>query len=99
MSLIVYLLVLALSGLVVGALARLLLPGPDPMGIGATILVGVAGTLLAGLLAMAVFDGRGGGGILLSVLFATLIVYAIRRSRGGTLGDPMGRRRGVAGRR
>ena len=92
MSLIVYLLVLVLTGLVVGALARLALPGPDPMGIGTTILVGIAGSLAAGLLAYAIFDGRRGGGILLSVLFSTLIVYAIRRSRGGSLGDPLGRR-------
>ncbi len=33
MSLIVYLIAIALSGLVVGALARLALPGPDPMSI------------------------------------------------------------------
>jgi uncharacterized membrane protein YeaQ/YmgE (transglycosylase-associated protein family) len=88
-----YLLLLVLSGLVVGALARLALPGRDPMGIGVTILVGIAGSLAAGMLAYAVFDERHGGGILLSVLFSTLIVYAIRRSRGGTLTQPAGRPR------
>ena len=95
MSLIAYLLLLVVSGLIVGALARLALPGRDPMGIGATILVGVAGSLAAGMFAMAVFDGRRGGGLLLSVLFATGIVYAIRRMRGGTLSDPLGRRHRV----
>ena len=77
-----YLLLLALSGLVVGGLARLALPGPDPMGILATIGIGMAGSFLAGLVAYAVFDERRGPGLLLSVLFATLLVYLVRRSRG-----------------
>ena len=59
MDLIVYLIALALSGLVVGALARLALPGPDPMGILATIGVGLAGSFIAGLLTMAIW-GRNG---------------------------------------
>jgi uncharacterized membrane protein YeaQ/YmgE (transglycosylase-associated protein family) len=86
-SLIAYLVVLLVTGLVVGALGRLALPGPDPMGIGTTILVGIGGSLLAGLVGWAIF-GRNGGGIVLSVLFATGIVYLIRRGRGGTLSDP-----------
>lgn len=92
MSLVVYLFLLVLSGLVVGALGRLALPGPDPMGIGATILIGIAGSFLAGLVALALFHGQRGGGLLLSVLFATGLVYLVRRSRGGTLRDPLGRR-------
>lgn len=50
--------VLALEGLVVGALARLALPGPDPMSIWMTIGLGLAGTFAAGLLTYA-FWGRG----------------------------------------
>ena len=87
MGLIVYLIVLALGGLVVGALARLALPGPDPMGIGTTILIGIAGSFLAGVLTWLIF-GRGYGGIILSVAFATGIVYLVRRSRGGSLTEP-----------
>jgi uncharacterized membrane protein YeaQ/YmgE (transglycosylase-associated protein family) len=87
MGLIAYLIVLALVGLFVGALARLALPGRDPMGILATIGVGLAGSFLAGLVSWAIW-GRNGGGIVLSVLFATGIVYLIRRSRGGTLTRP-----------
>lgn len=82
-----YLLALVVVGLVVGALARLALPGPDPMSVGQTILVGVAGSFLAGLLVWAVY-GRGGAGIVLSVLCSTGIVYLIRRSRGGSLTSP-----------
>ena len=87
MSLIAYLILLVLSGLVVGALGRLALPGPDPMSIGETILIGIGGSFLAGLVTWLIF-GRGYGGIVLSVAFATGIVYAISRSRGGTLTDP-----------
>jgi|SRR4051794_21373089 uncharacterized membrane protein YeaQ/YmgE (transglycosylase-associated protein family) len=87
MGLLVYLIFLALSGLVVGALARLALPGPDPMGIGMTILVGIAGSFIGGLLTMLVFH-RGGAGIVISVACATAIVYLMRRSRGGSLTDP-----------
>lgn len=87
MGLIVYLILLALSGLVVGALGRLALPGPDPMSIPQTILIGLGGSFLAGLVSALLF-GRGAGGIVLSVAFATGIVYLVRRSRGGTLTDP-----------
>src|SRR3954449_8422840 len=87
MGLLVYLIFLALSGLVVGALARLALPGPDPMGIGMTILVGIAGSFIGGLLTMLVFH-PGAAGILISVAGATAIVYLMRRSRGGSLTDP-----------
>jgi uncharacterized membrane protein YeaQ/YmgE (transglycosylase-associated protein family) len=79
--------VLALSGLVVGALGRLALPGPDPMTAFQTMLVGIAGSFIGGLIGWALF-GRNGGGILLSVLGAVGIVYLIRRSRGGSLTDP-----------
>ena len=87
MGLIVYLILLALAGLFVGALGRLAIPGPDPMSIGETILVGLGGSFLAGIVTWLLF-GRGYGGILLSVAFAAGIVYLIRRSRGGTLTDP-----------
>jgi uncharacterized membrane protein YeaQ/YmgE (transglycosylase-associated protein family) len=91
LSLIGYILLLAVSGLIVGALARLALPGRDPMSVVQTMLVGIAGSFAAGLVYALVFH-RNGGGILLSVLFSTGIVYAIRRSRGGTLGRPAPRR-------
>ena len=87
MSLIAYLIIIAVSGLFVGALARLALPGRDPMSLGQTMLVGIGGSLAAGLLS-ALALGRHGGSILLSVLFATGIVYLIRRSRGGSLTSP-----------
>ncbi|MGD1049507.1 MAG: GlsB/YeaQ/YmgE family stress response membrane protein [Solirubrobacteraceae bacterium] len=79
MSLVVFLIALAFAGLVVGALARLLLPGPDPMGAAMTIGVGLLGSFSAGLFSWYVLH-RHGAGLILSVLFAMLIVYALRRS-------------------
>src|SRR5947208_1331662 len=38
-----------ITGAIVGALARLALPGPDPMGIGETIAIGIGGSLIAGI--------------------------------------------------
>lgn len=81
MDLIVYMLVLLLGGLVVGALARLALPGPDPMSIWATIALGLAGTFVAGLSMRLLFDSDGAG-IVLSVLVSTLLLWGVRRSRG-----------------
>jgi uncharacterized membrane protein YeaQ/YmgE (transglycosylase-associated protein family) len=87
MSTIAYVITLLFIGLLVGALARLALPGRDPMSIWATIAIGLAGSFLAGLVSALAF-GRNGAGLVLSVLFSTAIVYVIRRSRGGTLTDP-----------
>jgi uncharacterized membrane protein YeaQ/YmgE (transglycosylase-associated protein family) len=89
MSLIVYLIILFFTGLVVGALGRLLLPGRDPMSILETVGVGILGSFLAGLISLAIFHGRSGGGIILSVLCAMLIVWLIRRHRERT-GGPRG---------
>jgi uncharacterized membrane protein YeaQ/YmgE (transglycosylase-associated protein family) len=86
MSFIAFVIVIAVGGLLVGALARLALPGKDPMSLGQTMLLGIAGALIAGLITYAIFDT--GPGIFASVLFATLIMYFIRRSRGGGLSDP-----------
>jgi uncharacterized membrane protein YeaQ/YmgE (transglycosylase-associated protein family) len=78
-SLIVFLIVLVVIGLIVGALARLFLPGPDPMGIGATILLGIAGTFIAGLFSWFVLH-RHGAGLILSVLFSMLLLWLSRRA-------------------
>ena len=72
-----FLIWLALSGFVVGGLARFAVPGPDPMPWYATIGLGIAGTWLAGVLA-AVFIGETPG-LLFSVLGAVLLLIAYRR--------------------
>ncbi len=87
MSVIVLIISLVVSGLVVGALARLALPGRDPMSIPMTIAIGVGGSFIAGMI-LALIGAQSAGGWLLSLIAATGIVYLVRRSRGGGLTDP-----------
>jgi uncharacterized membrane protein YeaQ/YmgE (transglycosylase-associated protein family) len=72
---------------VIGALARLALPGPDPMGIGMTIAIGLAGSFIGGIIT-SLISGRNAWSFLVAVACSTGIVYLIRRSRGGSLMDP-----------
>jgi uncharacterized membrane protein YeaQ/YmgE (transglycosylase-associated protein family) len=72
-----FILYLAFSGLIVGALARLALPGPDPMGILATIGLGLAGSFVGGVVAWILIGHA--GGIIFSILAATLLLYLHRR--------------------
>jgi uncharacterized membrane protein YeaQ/YmgE (transglycosylase-associated protein family) len=86
MGFIAYLIITAILGLFVGALARLALPGRDPMTLFQTMLVGIGGSLIGGLVAWLIF--RSAGGLFFSFCGAFLIVYLIRRSRGGGLTSP-----------
>jgi uncharacterized membrane protein YeaQ/YmgE (transglycosylase-associated protein family) len=88
MGLLVYLIALVFSGLIVGALGRLALPGPDPMSIPMTIAIGLVGSFVGGLLTLAITGGRSAGGIVVAVAVATFIVYLMRRRRGGSITDP-----------
>jgi uncharacterized membrane protein YeaQ/YmgE (transglycosylase-associated protein family) len=85
MSLLLYLILLFFSGLIVGGLGRLALPGPDPMSIWATVGIGLLSSFIAGLLAYALLGDPNAGGFVISVLIATGIVYLVRRRRGQTL--------------
>ncbi len=75
-----YILLLVLSGLIVGALGRLAIPGPNPMSIGMTILVGLGGSFIGGLIGRLIF-GNNGGGLLLAVAGAALIVWLLQRNQ------------------
>jgi uncharacterized membrane protein YeaQ/YmgE (transglycosylase-associated protein family) len=86
MSFFAWIAVLVLVGLLVGGMARLALPGKDPMTLGQTMLIGIAGTLVSGVLTYAIFGA--GPGLPLAVIFATVLVYLVRRSRGGSLSNP-----------
>jgi uncharacterized membrane protein YeaQ/YmgE (transglycosylase-associated protein family) len=77
MSLLAILIALVVGGLIVGALARLALPGPDPMSVPMTIVLGIAGSLIGGLVAR-IFLGTGGG-FLFALLGAILLLYLHRR--------------------
>ncbi len=78
MSLIELIISLVVTGLIVGALGRLAIPGPNPMSIGLTIAVGIGGAFVGGLVAYLI-----GAGIfiafVLEVLAAAGIVYLLQR--------------------
>ena len=88
MTLIVYLILLAVTGLIVGALARLALPGRDPMSIPMTIGIGIAGSFIGGLLFLLLSGGRSAGGFFIAFVATVLLVYLVRRSRGGGMMSP-----------
>ena len=50
-----FLIMLVLVGLIAGFIARALVPGPDPMGVGATILLGIVGSFIGGFLGWLIF--------------------------------------------
>jgi uncharacterized membrane protein YeaQ/YmgE (transglycosylase-associated protein family) len=87
-SVVVLILLLALQGLVIGAFARLALPGKDPLTLFQTMAVGIAGSLLAGIVFYLIFGDEAAPGFLGALVFSVLIMYAIRRSRGGGLTRP-----------
>lgn len=69
-----------LFGLVVGAIARALYPGRQPMGIGTTIMLGITGSLLGGVISWLVagmpnrplFEGSGW---IMSIVGALVVVW------------------------
>lgn len=84
---ITYLIGLAVQGLLVGALARLALPGRDPLSLLQTMAVGLAGTFIAGSLLYAL-GTRGPVPFFAGFVVSVLIMYFIRRRRGGGLTSP-----------
>jgi uncharacterized membrane protein YeaQ/YmgE (transglycosylase-associated protein family) len=75
-----FIIVLVVMGLVIGLLARLLLPGRDPLSMPATLAVGVVATLISGFIGRAFFgaDGRFGSW-LFALVIAIVILLLIRR--------------------
>ena len=86
---ITFLLYLLVIGVVAGYLARLLVPGRDPMGFGSTVLLGIAGSLIGGTAGALIFSGRlivTPGGTMASVIGAiiALLLYRATASRAAT---------------
>jgi uncharacterized membrane protein YeaQ/YmgE (transglycosylase-associated protein family) len=79
-----YILVTLLVGLVVGVIAKLVLPGRDPGGTLVTILLGVAGAFVAGVLGHSLdwYQTGEGPGIIASVLGAVLLLGIYRMIAG-----------------
>ena len=81
MEIVLLIITLVISGVLFGALGRLVVPGPNPMGMGATILAGLAGSLLGTIVGLLLQIPRTNWLIyfLLQVAGAALIVYALSR--------------------
>lgn len=97
MELIWFIIVLFVVGLIVGAIARLIVPGRDPMGLLGTAALGIVGSFIGGFLGYILFrkDAAEGAfqpaqflGSLIGAVIALLIWRAIsgRRSGRGTRG-------------
>ena len=64
------------------------LPGKDPMGFLGTMMLGFAGSVGGGVIALLIFGGVNGAGLIGSVLVAALLLYVVRKLNGGGLRDP-----------
>jgi uncharacterized membrane protein YeaQ/YmgE (transglycosylase-associated protein family) len=76
-------------GLLVGVVAKLLMPGSDPGGIVGTILIGIAGSIIAGFLGRSIGlygDGEPVG-FIASILGAILLLFVYRVLVGRGKGD------------
>lgn len=73
-----------LFGLVVGALAKLVMPGDDPGGIIVTILLGIAGALLGGFLgrALGIYEPGEAAGWIAAFVGALLLLILYRMVAG-----------------
>lgn len=67
-------------GLIIGALAKLIMPGRDPGGIFVTMLIGIAGALLAGFLGRALgwYGEAEDAGFIASVIGAVILLALYR---------------------
>ena len=71
-------------GLIVGAVAKFIMPGPDPGGIIVTILLGIGGSVLATWLGQAVgWYGPGQGAGFIASIIGAIIILAIYRAVAG----------------
>lgn len=83
-----FIIVLLVVGFIAGALARLLVPGPDPMSLAGTWLLGVVGSFVGGFLGYLLFGADVGdgavqvSGFIGSILGAIIVLIAYRSFSG-----------------
>ncbi|HVF73991.1 MAG TPA: GlsB/YeaQ/YmgE family stress response membrane protein [Acidimicrobiales bacterium] len=84
------LIAMLIIGLFAGLLARLLVPGRDPMGLIATIVLGVVGSFVGGFLARALFDDTNGVRLFGATVGAVIVLLVwnafVGRQRRGARG-------------
>jgi uncharacterized membrane protein YeaQ/YmgE (transglycosylase-associated protein family) len=87
-----FIIVMILVGLVVGFIARGLVPGPDPMGVAGTILLGIVGSFVGGFLGYVLFNKdldegalqpSGLIGSIIGAVLALIVLNALTSRRGG----------------
>ncbi len=83
-----FIVTLLIVGIIAGALARLLVPGRDPIGIGATLVLGIVGSFLGGFLGWLIFHKDAGEGALqpsgiIGSVIGAVIVLLVYRHFGG----------------
>jgi uncharacterized membrane protein YeaQ/YmgE (transglycosylase-associated protein family) len=71
---------MCIIGLIAGAVAKLLMPGKDPGGLLVTMLLGIAGSLIAGYLGRAIgwYSEGQGAGFIMSVVGAVILLALYR---------------------
>ena len=71
-------------GLVVGAVAKFLMPGKDPGGIWITMIIGIAGSIIATYIGQAIgwYQAGQGAGFIMSVVGAILLLFIYRLIEG-----------------
>lgn len=84
-----HIIVMLIVGLIAGALARLIMPGKDPMGLWMTALLGIAGSFLGGFISRLIWRPAGDAafhpaGLILSVVGAILLLWIWRMIRART---------------
>jgi len=80
-----HLLWMCIIGLVVGALAKFIMPGKDPGGILVTMLLGIAGSIVAGFLGrtLGLYQAGENAGLIMSVVGAALLLAVYRLVKRG----------------
>ena len=81
-------LVYILAGLIIGALARLIVPGRQRMGILLTIIIGIVAAVIGGILWAAIFPDNDGIAWIGAIIVAVVLVWIYAR-----IGPRMGRSR------
>jgi uncharacterized membrane protein YeaQ/YmgE (transglycosylase-associated protein family) len=71
----------AIFGIIVGAIAKLLMPGRDPGGLLVTMLLGIAGAIVAGFIGRALgwYEPGEAAGFIMATLGAILLLFVYRK--------------------